>query len=77
MKMKTLMTLALTVALTLTVFAGNRLNSEWEDLIKDENLKGWVVKNGEHKYEQSGSFSSHRSPPSGWAVLGRISRRGR
>ena len=32
-------------------FAGNRLNAEWEMLFNGENLDGWEILNGQHKFE--------------------------
>jgi hypothetical protein len=44
-----LMTLFLLTAIS--TFAGNRLNAEWEELFNGENLDGWEILNGQHKYE--------------------------
>jgi hypothetical protein len=52
MKFKIFTTVLLTLVLAIMAFAGNSLNAGWENLIKGDNLEGWVVKNGEHKYEQ-------------------------
>ena len=34
-----------------TVAAGNRLNAKWEVLFDGKTLDGWVIKNGQAKYE--------------------------
>ena len=42
---------AVLVLLTSLTLGGNRLNAEWEILFNGENLDGWEILNGQHKYE--------------------------
>ncbi len=46
-------TLAIAVIFSVwvNVFAGNRLNAEWQDLFNGENLDGWHILNGQHSFE--------------------------
>lgn len=39
------------VLASVTVFAGNRLNAEWENLFNGENLDGWEILNGKHDFK--------------------------
>lgn len=51
MKFKIVVLVMLFLAFSTMVLAGNRLNATWENLLKGDDLKDWVVKNGEHKFE--------------------------
>jgi len=51
MKLNIKTMLLLTFALATLAAAGNRLNAQWEELFNGKDLKDWVVKNGQHKFE--------------------------
>lgn len=49
--MKKIMILGLIMTGAVSLFAGNRLNAEWEYLFNGKDLDGWVQRGGEAKYE--------------------------
>ncbi len=42
---------AILILFTSLSFGGNRLNAEWQMLFNGENLDGWEILNGQHKFE--------------------------
>lgn len=51
MKMLSALGMMIIILLYASVFGGNTLNAEWEDLFNGKDLDGWVQLNGKAKYE--------------------------